>query len=98
MQSRLLRDFQLVGFFDVGLAWEGRDPYDPNNPINFVEIDRPPILNARVQYFRDPFVMGYGAGVRINLFGYFLRGDYAWGVDSGATLKPRIHVSLGYDF
>lgn len=98
MQSRLLRDFQLVGFFDVGMAWEGRDPYDPNNPINFVEIDRPPILNARVQYFRDPFVMGYGAGVRINLLGYFLRGDYAWGVDSGATLKPRIHVSLGYDF
>ncbi len=98
IQSRLLRDFQLVGFFDVGMAWEGRDPYDPNNPINFVEIDRPPILHAKVQYFRDPFVMGYGAGVRINLLGYFIRGDYAWGVDSGATLKPRIHVSLGYDF
>lgn len=98
MQSRLLRDFQLVGFFDVGMAWEGRDPYDPNNPINFVEIEHPPILHAKVQYFRDPFVMGYGAGVRINLLGYFLRGDYAWGVDSGATLKPRIHVSLGYDF
>lgn len=98
MQSRILRDFQLVGFFDFGMAWEGRDPYDPNNPINFVEIDRPPILHARVQYFRDPFVMGYGAGVRINLLGYFLRGDYAWGVDSGAVLKPRIHISLGYDF
>lgn len=98
VRSRLLRDFQLVGFFDAGMAWEGRDPYDPNNPINFVEIDRPPILHAEVQYFRDPFVMGYGAGVRINLFGYFLRGDYAWGIDSGATLKPRIHISLGYDF
>lgn len=98
MQSRILRDFQLVGFFDVGMAWEGSDPYDPNNPINFVEIERPPILHAEIQYFRDPFVMGYGAGVRINLFGYFLRGDYAWGLDSGATLKPRIHLSLGYDF
>lgn len=98
IRSRILRDFQLVGFFDVGMAWEGRDPYDPNNPINFVEIDRPPILHVKVQYFRDPFVMGYGAGVRINLFGYFLRGDYAWGIDSGARLKPRIHVSLGYDF
>ena len=98
VRSRILRDFQLVGFFDVGMAWEGRDPYDPNNPINFIEIDRPPILHAEIQYFRDPFVMGYGAGVRINLLGYFLRGDYAWGIDSGATLKPRIHISLGYDF
>ncbi len=98
IQSRILRDFQLVGFFDFGMAWEGRDPYDPNNPINFVEIDRPPILHARVQYFRDPFVMGYGAGVRLNLLGYFIRGDYAWGIDSGALMKPRIHLSLGYDF
>lgn len=98
MQSRLLRDFQIVGFFDAGMAWEGKDPYDPNNPINFVEIERPPILYARVQYFRDPFVMGYGFGARINLFGYFIRGDYAWGLDSGVVLKPRIHLSLGYDF
>jgi len=98
MQSRLLRDFQLVGFFDVGIAWEGKDPYDPNNPINFIEIHRPPILHAEVQYFRDPFAMSYGGGVRINLLGYFLRGDYAWGIDSGSILKPRIHVSLGYDF
>lgn len=98
MQSRLLRDFQLVGFFDVGMAWEGRDPYDPNNPINFIEIHRPPILHAEVQYFRDPFAMGYGAGVRINLLGYFLRGDYAWGIDSGSIMKPKIHLSLGYDF
>lgn len=98
MRSRILRDFQLVGFFDFGMAWEGRNPYDPNNPINYIEIHRPPILDAKVQYFRDPFAMGYGGGVRINLFGYFLRGDYAWGIDSGTIGKPRIHVSLGMDF
>lgn len=98
MRSRILKDFQVVGFFDAGMAWEGKDPYDPNNPINFVEIDRPPILSARIHYFRDPFVLGYGGGVRLNLFGYFVRGDYAWGVDSGATKKPMLHFSLGLDF
>lgn len=98
MRSKILKDFQIVGFFDAGMAWEGNDPYDPNNPINFVEIDRPPILSAKIHYFRDPFVIGYGGGARINLFGYFLRADYAWGVDSGAIKKPRFHFSLGLDF
>ncbi|MDV7395100.1 hypothetical protein RZS08_27185, partial [Arthrospira platensis SPKY1] len=34
LQSPFLRSFQLVGFFDMGTAWEGPSPYSEDNPLN----------------------------------------------------------------
>jgi isocitrate dehydrogenase len=46
----------------------------------------------------EPIVGGYGFGLRSRLLGYFLRADWAWGVDDG-EVKPRIfYLSLALDF
>ena len=92
------RHFQVVGFFDAGTAWEGRSPYDGDNPLNTVFVENPPTVSVKVNYFRDPLVAGYGVGVRTLLFGMHLRLDYAWGVETRVVQDPMLHVALGVDF
>ncbi len=96
------RNFQLVGFFDAGTAWQGRSPYSFDNPINTTTLFRPtegPIISViKVNYFRDPIVMGYGVGARAVIFGLYLRADYAWGIESRQIQKPLLHLALGTDF
>ncbi len=96
--SNILRNFQFVFFYDIGSAWHGLSPYSDDNPLNTVKISSPPVLNITVKYQRDPFVMGYGVGARVKLFGYMLRLDYARGVETGIIQKPKLHLSLGMDF
>lgn len=93
-----LRHLQLVGFADIGAAWEGISPFDEENPINILNLSNPPTVFLQVNYFRDPLVAGYGVGIRTQLFGYFLRFDYAWGVETRIIQDPKIHFSLGLDF
>ena len=93
-----LRDLQFVGFFDAGLAWHGRSPFEPNNPINNATLESPPVIVVNVQYFRDPLVMGYGVGMRSTLLRYFIKLDYAWGIETGAIQEPKLYISLGKDF
>jgi hypothetical protein len=97
------RNFQIIGFFDAGTAWQGRNPYRGDNPINTVFLyegptGQPPIVTMKVNYFRDPVVAGYGVGLRSALFGMFLRADYAWGIESRVVQKPMLHIALGTDF
>jgi WD40-like Beta Propeller Repeat len=93
------RNFQIIGFFDAGTAWQGRSPYRGDNPLNTVVIRDPrsPII-VRVNYFRDPLVAGYGVGARMQLFGMFLRADYGWGIETRVVQKPMLHLALGTDF
>ena len=48
----------------------------------------------------DPFVGGFGVGLRCSLLGYFLRFDYAWGVEDFkiANKKGMFMFSIGTDF
>lgn len=97
------RNFQLVGFFDVGTAWEGRNPYGGDNPINIVYLyespnKKPLVVTVKVNYFRDPLVAGYGFGVRALIFGMYLRADYGWGIETRVVQKPLMHIALGTDF
>jgi len=99
IRSNFLRNFQLMVFGDVGTAWHGKTPFSTDNPLNIVTISNPnnPVI-VRVNYFRDPIVAGYGIGARAVLFGYFLRLDYARGVETGQVQDPRLYLSLGLDF
>ena len=97
-RSNFVRQFQFVTFTDVGTAWSGRTPFTRDNPINTVTFADDPSYTLTVNYFRDPVVLGFGAGARVSLFGYFLRLDRAWGVETGQVLDPRWHLSLGLDF
>ena len=102
IKSAFFRNFQMVGFFDVGTAWTGDDPYGPDNPLNNKVLpDNPGIddlVSVRVNFFRDPIVAGYGVGARTTLFGYFIRLDYAWGIETRKVLDPILYIALGMDF
>lgn len=96
LKSSLLETFQLVGFFDIGTAWEGFSPFGSGNIAQ--EIRENPTATARLDVYKKPVVMGFGAGVRIEVMGYYLRGDLGWGYDTGKVNKPRFQMALGYDF
>ncbi len=103
IRSAFIRDFQIVGFTDAGTAWSGSDPFDEDNPVNITTYPDPALgggspVTVRVRRFREPIVYGYGVGVRTTVFGYFVRADYAWGVETGIRQEPKLHFALGLDF
>ena len=103
LRSAFLRDFQIVGFFDTGTAWAGKNPFDEDNPVNITEYPDQnntgySPVRVRIRRFREPIVYGYGGGIRTTLFGYFLRADYGWGVETGTRQAGKLHFSLGMDF
>ena len=99
LQSPFLKNLQIVGFFDVGTAWAGKSPFKEDSPINSDIIQEPNTpITIKVNYFRDPIVAGYGAGLRTSLFGYFIRLDWAYGLETREVQDRVIHFSLGMDF
>lgn len=98
IRSSFFRNFQVVGFFDVGSAWTGPSPYSDDNPLNTTVFAGGDNIQVKVTYFRDPIVAGYGAGIRSMLFGYFIRLDYAWGIETRQVQDPKLYISLGMDF
>ena len=86
----------MVGFADAGAAWTGSDPYSEDNTFNRVVIQRNPLTITLVNK-REPIIYSYGFGLRARLLGYFVRADWAWGVDDG-VIQPRVfHFSLSLD-
>lgn len=96
--SSFVRNMQVTGFFDMGMAWYGLSPYSKKNPLNTVTLSNPPIIRVDVEYFKDPAVFGVGWGFRTNVFGYFVKFDYAWGIETGRFQKPVYYITLGQDF
>ena len=95
----LLNSLQLNLFGDFGTAWTGFTPYSPNNCLYTRIIDNGPI-HAEVKRQVDPCVGGFGIGARFSILGYFLRFDYAWGVEDWHidNKKGMFMFSLGTDF
>ncbi len=96
IRSDFLNHLQIAAFTDVGSAWTGRDPYAEDNTFNQVIIERNP-LTITLNSQRDPIVYGYGFGLRTRLLGYFVRADWAWGVDDGVVLPRVFYFSLSLD-
>lgn len=98
ISSQLIRNFQIVGFFDVGSAWTGFNPYRADNPLNTTTYKEGETITVTVNYFRDPIAASYGVGLRTKLFGYFVRADYGYGIETRIIQKPILHISMGLDF
>jgi WD40 repeat protein len=97
LRSEFLNNFQIVGFTDIGSAWQGLNPLAEENTFYTRTISSPP-LDITVKVQKDPLIAGYGFGLRSTLFGYFLRADWAWGIED-QTIQPRIfYISLSLDF
>jgi hypothetical protein len=98
IRSDFIRNFQVVGFGDIGTAWTGLDPYAKDNALNTQTISGNPITVILYKQI-EPIVAGYGFGVRSRIFGYFLKGDWGWGYEDGEwRTKPIFYLSLGLDF
>ena len=97
IKSDFLNNFQIIGFGDIGTAWTGLNPYSNENSLYTRIIQNGP-LKITVELQKDPIVGGFGFGVRSRLLGYFIRADWAWGVEDG-IIKPSIfYLSLSLDF
>ena len=97
IKSDFVKNFQIIGFTDIGTAWTGASPYSSSNSLNKTIINNGPItviLQSQIQ----PIVAGYGFGLRSRLFGYFVRADYAWGIADGQIQLPIFYLSLSLDF
>ena len=97
--SNFLRNLQLVAFTDIGTAWTGSGPFSRQNVLNTEIVGGGNIpFRATVTNFKNPFLIGYGAGIRTMVFGYFVKFDYAWGLEDRSVGKPIPYLTLGYDF
>ncbi len=102
-RNAMWRNFQIVGFLDVGTAWQGLSPFSDDNPLSTTIIDNngpnsvSPV-RVIVNYYRRPILMSYGIGFRTVLLGHYIRLDYAVGVETGQPQQPRVHIAIGTDF
>ncbi len=97
--SNFLRNLQFIAFTDVGTAWTGKGPFNRQNSLNTETYGgNSTPFTATVTNFKNPFLIGYGAGVRTMLLGYYVKFDYAWGLEDGIINKPIAYLTLGYDF
>lgn len=97
IKSDFVDNFQIIGFFDAGSAWTGKSPYGNDNLFNQTTLYQNPIT-VQIENNKEPIIYGYGFGLRSRVLGYFVRADWAWGVDDGVTLPRVFYLSLNLDF
>ena len=99
VSNRFLNSLQFLVFGEIGTAWTGATPYSPDNCLYTRWIfDKYLIIKINRQV--DPWVQGFGIGLRGSLFGYFMRLDYAWGLENMTIYKKNgmLMFSIGLDF
>jgi len=97
INSDFLNNLQLIGFADVGTAWSGPTPWNERNHLNREVIENGPIT-VIIDKGNEPLVAGFGFGVRSRLLGYFVRLDWAWGIENDVLLPRVFYLSLSLDF
>lgn len=99
VRLNFFNSLQLLLFGDIGTAWTGFTPYSEDNCLYTRYVINGPIT-AKIKRQVDPWVGGFGLGLRVNVFGYFLRFDYAWGVEDYKIYNPKgmFNFSIGLDF
>ncbi len=98
VNSNFLKNFQIVGFYDIGSAWTAVSPFESRNaPTRRVESG--PSFTAFVNDFKSPWLVGYGLGIRTVLLGYYLKLDVALAVEDYIPSEaPKAYLTFGYDF
>lgn len=97
VESKFLASFQMVAFADAGTAWTGPNPYSIENSFNKREVSQKPIT-VIIENQREPIIFGYGLGLRAEVFGYFVRYDWSWGIEDGVNQGRISYFSLSLDF
>ena len=87
----------VIGFVDIGTAWTGFNPYADENSLFRQEFYLKPV-NIIIINQNDPIVGGYGFGLRTQIFGYYVRADWAHGIQNGFKEKTQFYLSFSLDF
>ena len=95
VNNAFLRNFQVIQFFDLGAAWNGK--YNALKRPS-TRLGDPPIQIITKVGGIGPFAGTYGFGARSTLLGYFVRFDAGWQMNGFFKNKAVMHVSLGMDF
>ncbi len=89
IKSDFISNFQIIGFGDIGTAWTDKTPYSGDNSLNkTIKASPGNPITITIYNQKDPIVGGYGFGFRSRLWGYFVRIDWAWGVEDRVVLPP----------
>lgn len=97
ISSDFFNNFQVIGFFDLGMCWYGLNPLSEENTTNKYSFYKNPVL-VTINEKKQPVIAGYGFGLRSRIFGYFIRVDFAWGIDNYTQQNRMTTFSLSTDF
>lgn len=97
IKSDFINNFQIATFGDLGTAWNGPSPYSRENSL-YEKIYKQGSMTITVENQVEPLVGGYGFGIRTRFLGYFMRADWAWGVEDMVVGKGIFYFSLNLDF
>ncbi len=97
ISNDFLNNLMIMGFTDFGSAWEGFNPVKAVNAYDYQKIYQKPIT-VIIDRKKSPVVAGVGFGLRSRLLGYYIRTDWAWGIDGGRILPRVFYLSLCTDF
>lgn len=99
VRSEALNSLQIVGFGDLGAAWHGINPLSSENTENYKTfVQQGTNVVVTVINNKNPLVGGAGFGFRSKLLGYFMRLDFAWGIDNWTVQNRAVTLSLATDF
>lgn len=95
--SNFFRNMQLIAFYDVGTSWSGKAPFNSGNSVRQRQIVDGP-YTIQLNEYLNPWLYSYGTGLRSVMLGYYMKFDVAWPVINYTVQKPRLMVTLGFDF
>jgi len=97
ISSNFLRNMQFIAFYDIGTAWSGKPPFTSENSVSYQEVVSGP-FTAQIKNYLNPWLYSYGVGMRTVLLGYYVKADLGWPVENYQVGKPKLQVTLGFDF
>lgn len=97
ISSAFLRNFQIIGFYDLGTAWTGSPPFTRENSA-FTKKYVTSNFTAELSNYQNPWLASYGMGLRTVLLGYYLKLDVAKPIRDFEVGDTRIYLTLGLDF
>ncbi|MEQ9303126.1 MAG: translocation protein TolB [Marinoscillum sp.] len=97
ISSTFLRNFQMIGFYDLGTAWTGKPPLTRENSA-FTKKYVKSNFTAELANYQNPWLASYGFGIRTVLLGYYLKVDVAKPVRDFEIGDTRVYLTLGLDF
>ncbi len=97
--SNFIRNFQLVGFYDIGSAWNDSAPWERINDQNteVINTEGSPFV-ITLNNFNNPWLQSYGAGLRTVLLNYYVKFDVARPIRNYESEDLKFYVTLGFNF